>query len=255
MCSTLDCPDGYQNLISNSKYCYKVVSTRNVDWNTANTACKEDSGDLASFDTKEERNYLSNNFDAYWVGYNWLEGKWKATDASLCKESIVPSSYGYFGTCARTWKSSPNKLKGYYCGYTAWPTANVYGYICQKPKKVSTQTPAGIPFVTMCFSEDGCGGTTGNVWVSIQQGDRFCETDYLSTGPWAGECYYGNCKGTLLGNLENPCLKVYTHSNAYYDQATVSRVDVNILGVKYTASGNWDLDTTTTNDIHQACHK
>ena len=85
-------------------------------------------------------------------------------------------------------------------------------------------------------------------------GNRHCRTDFLSTGPYAGECYSGDCKGSLRSNLEDPCLEVYTYNDAYYDTATVPRVDVNILDVEYSAYGNWDIDSTT-NAMHHACRK
>ena len=55
--------------------------------------------------------------------------------------------------------------------------------------------------------------------------------------------------------LKERCLEVYTRNDAYWDTATVARVEVNILGVKFSAYGDWDIDSTKNDVIHQACSK
>ena len=70
----LECSDGYEQLISGSDECYKIVKEKKT-WKKAKAECKKDGADLACFGNEKERDILVSNCDGCCVGYQWKGGK------------------------------------------------------------------------------------------------------------------------------------------------------------------------------------
>ena len=69
----MQCPDGYQDFISDSMYCFKQFKD-NKTWPSAQETCKNDGGNLVCFATPEERDFWKSNCDKCWSGYNRIDG-------------------------------------------------------------------------------------------------------------------------------------------------------------------------------------
>ena len=70
---TIECPNGYQDLIFDSNRCYRIV-TDYVNWDEAKLKCEEDNAALACFSNQQERDILADECDQCWVGYTWIDG-------------------------------------------------------------------------------------------------------------------------------------------------------------------------------------
>ena len=69
-----DCPRGYQKIVEDSIYCYKVMKEK-LTWESARAKCKNDEGDMVCFANRKERDKITSVCDGCWAGYNWEDGK------------------------------------------------------------------------------------------------------------------------------------------------------------------------------------
>ena len=74
----LECSDGYDQLVSGSDNCFKIVKERQT-WKKAEAECKKDNATLACFANERERDILTSQCELWfgngcWVGYTWKEG-------------------------------------------------------------------------------------------------------------------------------------------------------------------------------------
>ena len=78
------CSEGYENLFSDSKYCFKNVNKKQL-FGAGREECEKDGGDLATFWTEEERKYFqTSKYDGFRFGYRrFRKDKGKFLNASF----------------------------------------------------------------------------------------------------------------------------------------------------------------------------
>ena len=70
------CPVGY-DLIGEgieSQYCYKNIPQK-LPWEDARKFCLLHNGDLATFHSEKEKEWMARGFDDHWLGYKYRHGK------------------------------------------------------------------------------------------------------------------------------------------------------------------------------------
>ena len=77
--SQLKCVEGYENILKNSKYCYKFYSNKISTAVFAKTQC-DANGSLVTFTSKEmlrdikDAAFKRKQYEQVWVGYRKLKG-------------------------------------------------------------------------------------------------------------------------------------------------------------------------------------
>ena len=67
------CPVGYTDFLPSSKYCYLDGGHDTLNWTRSRRKCQEYKGDLATFNTVEDRIYFAKKgFHGYWFGFYWI---------------------------------------------------------------------------------------------------------------------------------------------------------------------------------------
>ena len=70
------CPAGYKGIREGIKsaYCYKNIPME-LSWNDARKFCLLHNGDLATFHSKIEKEWISESYSDHWLGYKYDHGK------------------------------------------------------------------------------------------------------------------------------------------------------------------------------------
>ena len=77
------CPDGYEDLIQGSSYCFQTI-IKQLTWQESRNECRNMNGELATFhNEKEESYFLKRAYTSYWLGYKQLENASKCTNLPL----------------------------------------------------------------------------------------------------------------------------------------------------------------------------
>ena len=67
------CPSGYEDLISDSEYCFKIDNDKS-NWHSAKQKCLDDGATFTCFKNTAERDFWSTKCEGCWAGYAWNDG-------------------------------------------------------------------------------------------------------------------------------------------------------------------------------------
>ena len=81
--------EGYQNVVTDSKYCFKEVK-RKKSWTESRHECENTHGDLATFHSESEHEYLvSKNNRNFWFGYRRSHGGKDVVDINCNNPTFI----------------------------------------------------------------------------------------------------------------------------------------------------------------------